>query len=363
MASTERPVKVGLIGCGQAAVRGHLPALKRVRGAEVVALADLNPDRLRQVADRFGIERRCANVADLLEHPGLEAVAVCVPARFHVEVAAAVLEAGKHLFLEKPLALSLPECDRLMETAEGSPGIATVGFNMRWHRLVRQARQLVRAGRLGEVRMIRTGLACRGHNVGSVPEWRKRRVMGGGSIVDIAIHDFDLWRFLLDGEVEEVFAASRPGETDDEVVAVAARMAGGALASSSYVECTAAQYEVEVFGSAGRLALACYRFDGLRVFPLSSSPGDPLTRLRGAAHTLKELPRALLRRGGVSDYNASFQGEWRHFRDAVRHGTMPECTLADGRRAQEIVLAAVESASTGRPVKVAEAPGEIRPPG
>jgi predicted dehydrogenase len=73
-------------------------------------------------------------------------------------------------------------------------------------------------------------------------------------------------------------------------------------------------------------------------------------------HTLKELPRALFSRSGKSDYAASFVGEWQHLVDCVRLGKQPECTLVDGQRAVQVALAAVQSASMGQPVRVADAP-------
>jgi len=361
MANRKRRIRLALIGCGQAAERGHLPALRHVSDAEVVGVADIDSDRLEQVANRFGVKRRYTDYSRLLDDPDVEAVAVCVPANLHVQVGLAVLEAGKHMLLEKPLALRLDECDRLIEQAERSSCIATIGFNMRWHRLMRKARDTIAAAALGQIRMIRTAYACRGHNVGDVSHWRKRRQDGGGALVDVAIHDFDLWRFLLASEVEEVFAMTRSQEADDEIAGVVARMANGALASSSFVERSGARYEVEVLGTEGRLQISCYCFDGLRFFLPSCRPGDIRVRLGGIGHTLKELPRALLMRGGLSDYARSFIGEWKHFIDCIRRGKPPECALIDGRRAQEIVLAAVESASLGQPIRVAAAPNELRP--
>jgi myo-inositol 2-dehydrogenase/D-chiro-inositol 1-dehydrogenase len=335
--------------------------LRYLRDAEVVAVADIDSDRLKRVADDFSIPRRYVGSSQLLDDPDVEAVAVCVPTKFHVEVASAVMDAGKHLFLEKPLALSLDECDQLIQHEKRFSSVAMMGFNMRWHRHVRKAREMIVRDRLGPIRMIRTAFAYQGHNVGTIPQWRKRRELGGGALVDIAIHDFDLWRFLLNSEVEEIFAMSRSDESDDEVVSVVARMANGAFASSSFVERTGSRYEMEILGLRGRLQISCYRFDGLRFFPTSSRPGDPRVRLGGIANTLKELPRALLRRGGLTDYYASFLEEWKHFIESVQNSKPPDCTLVDGWHDMQIVLAATESASLGRPVKIAQAPNNIRP--
>jgi myo-inositol 2-dehydrogenase/D-chiro-inositol 1-dehydrogenase len=352
-------VKVGLIGCGQAAIRGHLPALKYVHNAKVVAVADIDSVRLKQVADQFDIPRSYMGSSELLDDSEVEAVAVCVPTKFHVEVASAVLDAGKHLFLEKPLALSLNECDKLIQHANRHSCVAMMGFNMRWHRLVRKARDFVLQRGTGPIRMIRTVFACQGHKTGDIPEWRKHRELGGGGLVDIAIHDFDLWRFLINSEVEEIFAISHSEESDDEVVSVVARMVNGVIVSSSIIERTGSKYEVEIFGLHGRLQISCFCFDGLRFFPDSCRPGDARVRFGGIRHTLRELPRALLRRGGLTDYYASFVREWEHFVECVRYGRTPECTLVDGRRALETLLAATKSASVGRPIKIVDAPKDI----
>ena len=115
MANSRNKLRFGLIGCGRVTETLHLPALKQLDDADVVALADISGDRLNKVADLFHIPDRYPDYQCLLADCSIDAVAVCVPARFHVDVALAALEAGKHLFIEKPLALGLDECDRLIE--------------------------------------------------------------------------------------------------------------------------------------------------------------------------------------------------------------------------------------------------------
>src|SRR2546423_90178 len=113
-----RMIRLGVIGCGQVAELRHLPALRRVSGVEVAALADVDPLRLERVARQFGVARRCSNYSDLIETGDVDAVAVCVPPALHAVVARAALDAGKHVFIEKPLALCLAECDLLLESAD-----------------------------------------------------------------------------------------------------------------------------------------------------------------------------------------------------------------------------------------------------
>lgn len=356
MAHTNTPLKLGVIGCGRVTETRHLPALRSLSDAEVVAVADSDAARLQGVADQFHIKRRHASFLALVGDPAIDAVAVCVPAQFHVEIALAALDAGKHLFIEKPLALSLDESERLIERATRSTRKIMVGFNLRWHRLVRQARQIIQRESLGPLECIRTVLTSYHENA---PDWRKRRTLGGGVLFEQAVHHFDLWRFLLQSEVEEVFATSHSGQWEDETATVTARMANGVLATSVFSERTSDSNEIEVYGRAGRLRVSCYRFDGLEYCSSASLPGGVRTRLREATRILKAWPHAALRMRQGGDFVASYRAEWRHFLDAIRQDTPVECTLEDGHRALQVVLTAVESVALGRPVSVAQAPRRV----
>ena len=137
--ASRAPVRVGLIGCGRVAQERHLPALESLSSAKVVAVADIDANRLEMVANRFQVVRRATDFRTLVDDPDIDALAVCVPAQRHVVVAIAALAAGKHLLIEKPLALDLEECDLLIEKAAKSISKVTVGFNLRWHRLLREA--------------------------------------------------------------------------------------------------------------------------------------------------------------------------------------------------------------------------------
>jgi myo-inositol 2-dehydrogenase/D-chiro-inositol 1-dehydrogenase len=356
----EDKIKLGLIGCGNVAEKRHLPALQSLKGVEVVAVADTNKDRLKQVADKFHIKKRYADFGTLLDDPDINAIAVCTPPKTHVEIALAALDAGKHLFIEKPLTLSLDESDRLIERAAQFPtSKVMVGFSMRWHRLVRQAREIIRQGTLGSLKAIRSVATSQFR--ANEPEWLKRRELGGGVLIEYAVHTFDLWRFLLQSEVEEVFAVSRPGQWDDETATVTARMTNGVLATAVLSKGAAENNEMEIYGQNGRLHVSRYRFDGLEFFPASSFPGSVQTRLRNVVHTFTALPHAVsaMRQGG--DYVASFQAEWRHFITGIQQDAPVESTLEDGRRALQVVLAVVESASLGKSVKITQASQQITP--
>lgn len=351
-------MRVALIGCGRATEQLHLPALRHVAEAEVVALADIDSDHLSRVADKFQVPRRYTGYQDLINDPDVEVVAVCVPAYLHKEIGSAVLDANKHAFIEKPLALSLDESDALIERASQSRGMATVGFNLRRHRQVRLAREMVREGRMGDLLSMHSVLTSALSHRTRIPEWRQRPEMGGSVLFELATHHVDLWRFLTESEVVEVFATSRD-EGPAGTTTLVARMANGALVTALFSEWTADKSCVEIFGSAGRLELSIYRFDGLKFHSVSDLAGGPQIRLREIMQMAREIPMLprVARFGG--ELHISYQDEWRHFLSAVRDGTPLECTLQDGRQALQVVLAATASASTGRPVQVKDAPRKM----
>jgi myo-inositol 2-dehydrogenase/D-chiro-inositol 1-dehydrogenase len=340
-----------VIGCGGVTLERHLPGLRSVRDARVVALADRDSDRVNMVADQFQIPGRSTDYRSLLDDPAIDAVAVCVPVQLHVEVALAALEAGKHLFIEKPLSLDIAEIDRLVERASRSSNKVMVGFNLRRHRLLREAREIIRSGSLGRLELIRSTLTS---NHQKIPDWRRKRESGGGALIEMAVHHFDLWRFLLDTEVEEVFTFSRSSEWEDETATVSARLTNGMIAVAELCERTSNNNTVEVNGRDGRVRVDCYKFDGLEISPAANVPGDMRVRLSRIAYALRELPPAVLKRRG-GDYVATYGQEWQHFIDSINRDMPVECTLDDGRRATQILLASLDSAVRGQPVKVAQA--------
>jgi myo-inositol 2-dehydrogenase / D-chiro-inositol 1-dehydrogenase len=349
---TRDALSVGVVGCGYGAEQLHLPAIRSLPSVRVVAIADPDPDRLRLVGDRFAIERRYRDHEALLRDAEVEAVAVCTPPATHVVVTRAVLEARKHVLVEKPLCLDLQEADRLVDLARRTSVTAMVGFNLRFHRHLCAAREAVTSGFLGPVELVRTTWSSQVRRKIGLPEWRRHRDAGGGVLNEMAVHHVDLWRFLLGTEVDELFASSRVESSVDESATLTARLANGALAISAFSQCAAETHDIEIWGQQGRLLASPYRFDGLVLNPASVFPGALTARARGLLTTLKALPAMLSDRRHGGAFLASYRAEWEHFATCARHGRPADSTFEDGRRALELVQAAIESARTGRPVDV-----------
>jgi myo-inositol 2-dehydrogenase / D-chiro-inositol 1-dehydrogenase len=342
-------VRLGIIGCGYVTLDRHLPALRRVPEIEVVAVADAVPERATDAARRTP-RAHAVGVDALLGDGGVEAVAVCTPPATHAELALAALDAGKHLFLEKPVAPSLEEADRIAERAARSPLQVLVGFNFRRHRLVERARQMVMDGRLGRVQAVRTAFTS--PVLDEKLEWKTQRGAGGGALIDRAVHHFDLWRFVLRAEVAEVFAVTRSEKGDDQSAVVTARTTDGTPLSTLALDDSVVTHDFAVYGSDAALFADCCRFDGFHVAPRAELPGSPAARLRRAREAVRrpgESYRAV-RSGG--DFRISYVEEWRHFARVVSGEVAASPTLADGRAALEIALAAARSADSGSSVPI-----------
>lgn len=354
MKTDKETLKVGIVGCGRATEELHLPSIQHLKDVEVVALAEVELDRLNRVADRFSIKRRYAQYNDLLNDPSVKIVAICVPGAFHAEIAIAAIDAGKHVFVEKPLSLSLDDADRMVKRAAETSLCCTVGFNLRSHRLVKEARRIIRSGKLGPIEMIRTVWTAGFHYNRQLPAWRYRRSDGGGALFEIGTHHIDLWRFLTGSEVKTVYADSRSQLFEDQTSVLTVRMANDVLVSSSFCQRTSDSNDIEVFGQRGRLVFSCYRADSLAVLSTSDLSGGVGIRLKKIAQiggTFPLLMKAGLRGG---DYIYSYRTQWRSFIDSILRNNPLPCTFEDGRQAVQVVLSAIESAERGQPVNIGE---------
>jgi myo-inositol 2-dehydrogenase/D-chiro-inositol 1-dehydrogenase len=351
MMPTRRGVlRLGFVGCGRVTESLHLPALRRLTDWQVIAGADPDPDRLG-TAKRFGIPRCYSDYRALLDDADVDVVAVCVPPRLHATVSLAALAAGKHVFIEKPLALSLAECDQLVDYAAHSPTKVMVGFNLRWHRLIRRVRKMIQHGVLGELELIRTTFTSGETLRMELPGWKMRERVG--VLADLGVHHFDLWRYLTGGEVKEISATVRSRNGGESAV-VTACMQNGLIAGSVFSNQTSESNELEIYGSKGSLRLSCYRFDGLELIPALDLSGSLRNLPSRILATLKEIPGAAARASHGGDFRSSYEAQWRHFADSIRNDVPVECTLEDGRRAVHVSLAAMTSALESRRVRIAE---------
>ncbi len=345
-------LKIGLIGCGKVAREHHLPTLARISSAEVVAVADLCAARMNLPELRTPRIKKYRTAGELLADPLVEAVGVLTDTPSHYAIGLAALQAGKHVFMEKPLALSRQECDEFVDAGRTSGKKTMVCFNLRWHRLILQARKIISSGRLGSIKAIRSTYT-HFRDGGDAPDWHRKLCFGGGVTFNESIHHIDLWRYLLKQEIKEVFAFHTSSAAyEDETSIVGARLSAGTLATVTNTFQTSPTSEIEILGAKGRLLVRLYQFDGLRFYSHDEYPGSLPVRIRGILQAFRQgadsLP-ALTRGGGFGE---TFYHAWNHFIDCVLSDKQPECSLDDGRQGVLVTLAAIQSFRTKQLVAV-----------
>jgi len=296
-----RSIGVGVIGFGwmgrvhaqaHARLRHHFPDLGLV--PELVAVADDVPGRAEAAAAQFGFASATADWRELLTDPRVELVSVTAPNWLHREIGVAVAEAGRHLWIEKPVGLTADDA-RAVAGAVAAAGVqGTVGFNYRHAPAVALARRLVAEDAIGRVTHARFAFLS---DYAAAPEgaltWRYERARGGSGVLgDLASHAVDLARFVLGGEVTSVladtavFLAERlrptgataghtlvtdgvPGRVEnDDYVSALLRLSSGArvvLEASRVAVGEQNAYGFEVHGTDGRLAWDFRRMGELQV--------------------------------------------------------------------------------------------------
>ncbi len=345
-----QPLGVGLIGLGYAA-DFHLPAVLSLPEVRLVAVADLNENRRNAYASRHPGRSFC-DYRKLLEHPAVELVGILTPPASHLEIALAAISAGKHILLEKPITPTLDEAHRLLAVAGSSASKICVAYILRFVRQIRMMRELVRSGALGEIEILRCVASTPEMLSPAGPGHRRDRAQGGGSVIELGVHHYDLWAHLLDSQVLEVNAFSRSLQMHDQSTVVSARMTCGTLATTSVSLCAADQYEVEVLGSRARAGASLFHFDGLEVSGAGQAANQGARRIRQLLRGVQELPYALRARRVGGTFRYAFRELWRHLAEAVNRDRLPEPGLRAGLESLAVAIASSQASLTGGTIRV-----------
>jgi myo-inositol 2-dehydrogenase/D-chiro-inositol 1-dehydrogenase len=330
-------VGVGLLGAGRIG-RSHGELIARwVPGARLVAVADPVAEAAERLAGPLGA-RALTSAEDLLAASDVDAVVIASPAALHADLVVAAAGAGKGVFCEKPMALTVADADRAVEAARSAGVPLQVGFNRRFAADFRAAHDVVADGGIGTPQLLRSltrdpGLA----NPGAVKPWTV--------FLETLIHDFDTLRWLNPGsEAVDVYAVADAlvapdfkdaGLLDTAVVVI--RFDNGAIATAEASFSAAYGYDIrgEVFGSAGMVTAGDVRATGMTRY--------------GADGIRVDTSRA-----DTQLFRAAYTAEFVAFTEAVRSGAAPYVGGEDARAALLVALAAIESVEAGRPVRIAE---------
>lgn len=288
-------IGVGLIGTGYMGKCHALAwnAVKAIFGSgprpRLVHLAEASAELARQRADEFGFEKATAQWRDLIADPEVDVVSITTPNAFHAEMAVAALEAGKHVWCEKPMAVGFAEAERMAAAARASGRIAILGYNYIQNPIVRKIGDLIDAGSIGAVNHVRVEMD---EDFMADPEamfyWKSEASSGYGALDDFAVHPLSLLQVLL-GSPTRVLAhqakpyADRPttegGRRDVETFDIASVLfeigtISGVMAVNRSAWGRKGRIALQIFGSAGSIAYDQERMNELQVYRASGPTGE-----------------------------------------------------------------------------------------
>lgn len=347
-------VKWGIIGCGGIARRRMIAALPECKESTVVAVMDVNTTATDEVAAEIGA-RAYYTEKDLLADPEVEAVYIATPVFLHHRQVLQAAAAGKHILIEKPIAISIPEAEEMVDTCEKAGVYLTEGYMMKCHALNVKAREMVQRGDIGQVVFARAQLSCWYPDMPGA--WRQDpKLGGGGSLMDMATHCYDLLQHIIGSRIVEVFAFTDtltfkyPVE-DSSTTMLRFENGTHAVVDAFYnVPDAAGQARLELYGNKGSIQaegtigqmpvgkMVAYLSDDAKGY-------DPQQSKESLDVTVKEI--------GYTPANMYAQ-EMDYLSKCIQSGVAPTfSTGEEGLFILKVAQAAYESSRTGKKIRLA----------
>ena len=331
-------LRVGVIGYGYTG-KIHAQACLAQKGARLVAIADADSDRLRDLPP--GV-RACRSYEELVES-GVDAVSICLPTHLHCKVAVDALERGKHVLVEKPIAVSVEEAERMLRAAKAAGRVLYVGMTHRFYPELREAKKLVDDGAIGSI------VACNDcalEHIGflNTPPWyMEKKFSGGGPALTSGIHLVDRLRWFTGDEVRMVAgAAANPyfGADVEDAGQMFLRFRGGISAQVTVAfmrEPHPLVCDLQVIGTRGSITVHTWRGYDL---------------WNAAGHREKIFYTDEAHRDKVQ---VGIEGEMKEFCSSIAEERDPWPSAEESTRALRVVLAYYQAAETGGAIELGEA--------
>ena len=353
-------MRTAIIGCGKVA-DFHARAYADLDNSEFVACCDMNPDRAKAYAERSGI-RPYDDVEKMIREQQVEVISICTPHPLHARLAVQAADLGCHVIVEKPLAVTLADCRRIIDASERNGVEIGMIAQRRFYRPCMRIREAIDSGKIGKPIIGTVNMyGWRDEAYYASDPWRGTwEGEGGGVMANQATHQVDLLLWYM-GEIDEVYGFwknyNHPYiEVEDTAVALV-KFKSGAIGNlvMSNSQNPALYGNVRVHGSNG--ASIGVQTDGGSMFvagvtEITEAPYNDIWTIPGEADQLEEMKQA--------DTEAFFAVDSMHyyhrvqieeFLDSVLHGRKPLVTAEEGMHAVELMVAVYESTRTGLPVK------------
>jgi predicted dehydrogenase len=342
-------LRVGVIGAGGIA-NAHIKRLQALEDVEVHAVCDIREGAAQEKADTYGIPQVFLDYKDLLKLKEIDAVSVCTPNFFHAEPTIAALKAGKHVIVEKPMAMNVKEAKAMVDAARKSRKVLTVGFQLRYSPAAQMLKRAADDGQFGRVLYVR----CQAMRRRGIPNWGvfgRKELQGGGPMIDIGVHILECAHYVM-GKPKPVAASGQCytyiGNKKSEVLSV-------------WPDWDHKTYNVE------DLAIGLIRFKNGATLVIESSFAahieknvftfqvmgekgggtfEPPRLYTDLAGTMFNLEPAFLGKGEAWDLKMS---DWV---EAIRTGRKPMAPGADGLAVQQMLNGIYTSAERGKEIAI-----------
>jgi predicted dehydrogenase len=342
-------LKVGIIGCGSIANHRHAPEYRQNPYTDILLVYDPNPDRARKLADKYG-GQVAESWEEVVRHPEIDAISDCSTNEMHHLITTQALLAGKHVLCEKPIATTIAGAKQILAAANKSGKVLMIDHNQRLVSAHAKARQLIEAGELGNILSFKTSFGHQGPEHwsanGTNGTWFFKKARSAFGVAgDLGIHKVDLLRYLLQDEIAEISAFSgvldkkdehgQPIEVCDHMSCLL-RTKSGAIGTASF--------SWSYYGDEDNSTILYGERGIMKIF---AEPEKDLEIIKADGQ------RVLYQLGAMqTNDNQTASGVIDAFVEAIRTGQAPIATGEDGLAALRIVEAAMESAATGRSVRL-----------
>lgn len=338
-------LRVGIVGCGRIAP-SHGEALTKMLSdqADLVAVCDIIPERAATFADRFGVQSFYTDYQEMLQRPDIDIIIICTPSGGHAEQGIMAAKAGKHVVVEKPMALSLRDADQLIKACDDAGVTLGVVHQNRFNKAIKLVRSAIDQGRFGALTHLNAAIRWyRDQAYYDAAPWRGTWAQDGGVLMNQSIHNIDLLQWMAGAPPIEIYAytATRMHKIEAEDVAVAiVKFSNGAF---GIIEAASTTYPrnleetLNIFGATGSVIVGgvavnrieAWRFgdDAEEQSILANQQADPPT-VYGFGHS--ELLRDVI--------------------EAIRNRRKPCVDGIEGRKALELILGIYHAVRFNRPV-------------
>jgi predicted dehydrogenase len=335
-----RKIGYAIVGLGSYATRQIMPRFKDTEHCRLTALVSGSPEKAATLAAEYGVPARSIynyqNFDRIADNPDVDVVYVILPNSMHLEYTVRAARAGKHVMCEKPMAISVRECEEMIDACKRANRKLMIGYRSRFQAHNVEAIRIARSGELGPLRTITSE---HGFNAGDPTQWRLNKALaGGGSLQDIGVYSLNAARYLTGEEPVEVAAIEHTDRSDprfrtvEDTINFMLRFPSGAIANciSAY---SSAHNRYRVVGSRGWVEL------------------DPATPYSG--HSMRVRLNNQTETRELRDIKNQWAGQLDHMAECIRSGAEPIVDGYEGLKDVRVIEAIYEAAREGRTVKLA----------